>query len=226
MGHDQEQPRLRTLGGELRGEVVAIDQAETGLEVIIRLDDGTQLHVPTNDPVDALGGTFYLPVTLAPPEMTMTQVRSRTRADVTAAHDENAPTREDVLPVVKEELKVGKRAVETDTVRVSTRPHEREEEVDLPLRRDEVDIERVPVNKVVDAWVPVRTEGDVTIIPVLEETMVVEKRLMLKEEVRVRLKTREIHRTERVRLRGEDVVVERTPGEQERTAGKQPRKTK
>lgn len=41
MGHDQEQPRLRTFNGELRGEVVAIAQSATGLEVVIRLDDGT-----------------------------------------------------------------------------------------------------------------------------------------------------------------------------------------
>jgi uncharacterized protein (TIGR02271 family) len=211
MGHDQEQPRLRTFNGELRGKVVAIAQSATGLEVIICLDDGTQLHVPTAEPLDALGGTFYLPVNLAPPEMTITQVRSRTREDDTAARDRDASTEKDVLPVVSEELKVDKRAVETGTVRVSTRTREREETVDVPLRRDEVDIERVAVNKIVDAWVPVRMEGDATIIPVLEETLVVEKRLLLREEVRVRLKTREEHRPQRVRLRGEDVVVERIP---------------
>ncbi len=119
-----------------------------------------------------------------------------------------------VLPVVNEERKIGKRTVETGKVRMSTRAHEREEAVDVPLRHDEVDIERVPINKIVDAWVPVRTEGDVTVIPVLEETVVVQKRLFLKEEVRVRLKTREEHRPQRVCLRGEDLVVERIPDEE------------
>lgn len=210
MGHDQEQPRLPTFNGELRGEIAAIDQTAAGLEVIIRLEDGTQLHVPTTQPLDALGGTFYLPITLAPPEMTMTQVRTRTRDDATAAHEESR-TGGEVLPVVNEELEVGKREVETGKVRVATRTREREEVVDIPLRHDEVDIERVPVNKVVDNWVPTRTEGDVTVIPVLEETAVVEKRLLLKEEVRVRLKTHEEHRSRRVRLRGEEVVVESAP---------------
>lgn len=217
MGHDQEQPRLRTFDGELRGEVVAIDQTATGLEIIIRLDDGTQLHVPTAQPLDALGGTYYLPITLLPPEITMTQLRSRTRDESTTTREEGASIGEDVLPVAREELKVGKRTVDTGTVRISTRAHEREELVDVPLRRDEVDIERVPIGKTVDAWVPVRTEGDVTVIPVLEETVVVEKRLLLREEVRVRLKTREEHRPQHVRVRSEDVMVERTPGEKTQT---------
>jgi stress response protein YsnF len=65
--------------------------------------------------------------------------------------------------------------------------------------------------------VPVRTEGDVTIIPVLEETVVVEKRLLLREEVHVRLKTHEEHQPQRVRLRSEDVVVERTRAENAQT---------
>lgn len=210
MGHDQKQPRLRTFSGGLRGEVAAINQAESGFEVIVRLDDGTQLRLPAAEPLDALGGTFYLPVTLTPPQLQMTQVRTRTSEPTPTAHDDGT-TGADVLPVVNEELNVGRRQVETGKVRVSTRPHEREQVIDVPLRHDEVHIERVPVNKIVDDWVPVRTEGDVTVIPVLEETVVVEKRLFLKEEVRVQLKTHEEHRPRRIRLRGEEVVVERDP---------------
>jgi hypothetical protein len=55
-----------------------------------------------------------------------------------------------VLPVVDEELRVGKRVVETGRVRVTKRVHEREELVDEPLVREEYDVERVPVNVFVD----------------------------------------------------------------------------
>jgi stress response protein YsnF len=55
----------------------------------------------------------------------------------------------------------------------------------------------------------IREEGDVLIVPILEEIMVVEKRLVLKEELRIR-RTRST-RPERQthRLRRETVAVER-----------------
>ena len=52
------------------------------------------------------------------------------------------------------------------------------------LRKERVDIERVPMGRVVQEVPQVREEGDVTIIPVMQETAFVERRLVLKEEVR------------------------------------------
>ncbi|MFD1693079.1 DUF2382 domain-containing protein [Azotobacter chroococcum] len=57
----------------------------------------------------------------------------------------------------------------------------------------------------------VRQEGDVTVIPVLEEVLVVEKRLVLKEELRVRRVVHEEPHSVPVTLRREQVTVERTP---------------
>ena len=74
-------------------------------------------------------------------------------------------------------------------------------------------VERVPVNRFVSGTQPVRQDGDVTIVPVYEEVLVVERRLMLKEEVKV---TRQRHvRSQRreVELRSEQVEVLRS-GEQ------------
>ena len=52
-------------------------------------------------------------------------------------------------------------------------------------------------------------DGDTVIIPVVEEVLVVEKRLVLKEEVRLkRVRTTE-HLDEPVRLRVMEAVVER-----------------
>lgn len=79
----------------------------------------------------------------------------------------------------------------------------------MRLAREEVQVERVPVNRVVDEPFGQYQEGDTTIIPVFEEVLVVEKRLMLKEEVRItrRRKTRDEHRD--VRLRAERVRITR-----------------
>ena len=47
-------------------------------------------------------------------------------------------------------------------------------------------VERIAINRVVDAAPSVRQEGDTVIVPVIKEIMVVEKRLLLKEEIQVR----------------------------------------
>ena len=114
-----------------------------------------------------------------------------------------------VVPVVEEELTVGKREVETGRVRVTKLVHEEQRVVDQPVATEEVVVERVPVNRVVQGPVEVRHEGDTTIIPLLEEVLVVEKRLMLREEVRITKRRTETRRPQNVTLRKEDVKVER-----------------
>jgi uncharacterized protein (TIGR02271 family) len=114
-----------------------------------------------------------------------------------------------VVPVVAEELRVGKRTVETGVVRVRKLVREHEELVEPTVMREEVQVERVPVGRVVDAIPEPRHEGDTLVIPVLEEVLVVEKRVMLKEEVRVTWRTVEERSPQRVVLRSEEIVVER-----------------
>ena len=58
-------------------------------------------------------------------------------------------------------------------VRVRKFVYEREAVVDPPLLRDEVVIERVPINRVVEGPIAARSEEDTLIIPVLEEVLVV-----------------------------------------------------
>jgi uncharacterized protein (TIGR02271 family) len=87
--------------------------------------------------------------------------------------------------------------------------HERETIVDEPFFRDEVEVERVLINRVVDASVPVRYEDDTMIVPIMEEVLVVEKRLVLKEELYIRKRRVETHRPQQVMLRSEEVRVER-----------------
>ena len=62
-----------------------------------------------------------------------------------------------------------------------------EEVASATLKGQEVDVTRVSIGKPVIGELPqVRTEGDTTIVPVFEEVLVVEKRLMLKEELHIR----------------------------------------
>jgi uncharacterized protein (TIGR02271 family) len=114
-----------------------------------------------------------------------------------------------VVPVVEETAVVRKERVVTDAVRLHKRVREEEETLDVPVQAEAIEVERVPVGRWVDAPVAVRREGDTTVYPVVEEVLVVEKRLRLVEEVRVTLRRETRRARERVRLRREEVVVER-----------------
>lgn len=112
------------------------------------------------------------------------------------------------IPVVQEELKAGKKTTVTGLLRVRKEVHEREEVVDEPLLEEEVEVKRVPVNRYVDGPVQVREENGTTIVPLVEEVLVVEKRLLLKEEVHLVKKQRRVHKPQRMTLRREEAVIE------------------
>ena len=87
--------------------------------------------------------------------------------------------------------------------------HEDETVIDEPVATETVEVERVPLDRWVEGPVPVRQEGDTTIITLLEEVVVVEKRLRATEEVRI-TKRQEVERhAETVSLRREEAVIER-----------------
>lgn len=119
--------------------------------------------------------------------------------------------RELVIPVVEEEAVVRKRAVETGRVRIHSRVEEREAWVRETLVREGVEIERIPINREVDRIPDVRREGETLIVPVVEEVVVVEKRLMLVEEVRVHRRRESSPVDAPVRVRRTRVEVERDP---------------
>ena len=114
-----------------------------------------------------------------------------------------------VIPVVDEQVEVGKRVVETGRVRVRKVVREEQEVIDASTLSEQVTVERVPVNRVVEGPVAPRQEGDTLILPVLEEVVVVERRLMLKEEVRITRHATRASDPKTVTLRKEEVKVER-----------------
>lgn len=118
-----------------------------------------------------------------------------------------------VIPVAQEEAAFTRRRVERGVVSVRKIVQERVEHIDEPLLHDEVDIEHVAVNRVVDAPQPPREEDGVLVIPVYEEVLTVERRWVLKEEIRLRRREVETRHREDVTLREEEVRVERRAAE-------------
>jgi uncharacterized protein (TIGR02271 family) len=112
------------------------------------------------------------------------------------------------VPLVEERAVIRKRKKVTDAVRVRTVVHEDEEVIDEPFWVEEIDIERVSVDRWVEEPASVRQEGEVTIIPVYEEVVVVEKRLRLVEEIRLTKRRVARNASQRVTLRREEAVVE------------------
>ena len=113
------------------------------------------------------------------------------------------------LPLHVEELVVGKRTRKT-LVRATRVTRTSEVDVDEALTHSDVVVERVIVGRVVSEVPPTRQEGNVTILPVVEEEVVVTRRLVLKEELHIRRVQRTEHYVERVVLRRQDVDVTRT----------------
>lgn len=136
----------------------------------------------------------------------------RTRPSTTGLRTgpETAGPETQTVTAVEEQLEVHAREVQTGRVHIAKRVVERQETVDLPLEREEVEIRRVPVNRPVEAAVPVRQEGDVTIVSVLEEVLVLSKQLVLKEELHISLRRSEARAPQQVTLRSEEVEVTRT----------------
>ena len=116
---------------------------------------------------------------------------------------------DDIVTLVVEQLEVGTRTVETGRVQVAKRVVETEQSVELPLRREEVSIERVSINRAVAHAEPIRQEGDVTIVPVYEEVLVVTRQLMLKEELRLSRRSTIEVRTQHHTLRREEIEITR-----------------
>lgn len=115
------------------------------------------------------------------------------------------------IPLMEESVHVDKRTVSHGGYRITKHVSARQETLDELLRDQQVVIERRPVGLLLEGidFPQQRYEGDVLIIPVVEEILVTEKRLFLVEEVRV-TRTESTHRTpQQVTLRKEEISIER-----------------
>ena len=201
------QARVVDAGGR-QASVVSLEQAGSETLACIKAmgaGNGPQVLVPVSLMTLQPDGSYHLPFVF----------------DASPGTDDNLRV---TFPVRQEQLHVDKRIADTGRgVRIHKTVSEQEHVVDEPLMHDELAVEHVAVGAVVSHSDPprMRYEGDMLVVPVLEEVLVVQKQLRLKEEVRITRHRREAHAPQTVTLRSEQVVVERfdeaTQGGQGRT---------
>lgn len=123
--------------------------------------------------------------------------------------DERILTGNDVVTLAEERAYVTKRRYQSGLVRVRTVTEEAEHVERADLEFETAEVTHHPVNQFVDTMPQMREEGDLTVLPVVEERLVVEKRLFVTEEIHIR----RVRRTEEVELpvslRRQHAVVER-----------------
>ena len=113
------------------------------------------------------------------------------------------------VPLIEETISIDKKRVARGSVQVRSLTGSFEQKVEAVLRGDANSVTRVPIGREVDVVPQVRIEGDLTIVPILEEILVVEKRLVLKEEIHIRRISETDHFESHVTLRRQRAVVER-----------------
>ena len=114
-----------------------------------------------------------------------------------------------IIPVHEEEISIDKVKVEIGQVRIEKDVVDEQVAKEVTLKKKQVNITRIPKNEVVDTPPAVRREGNITIIPVVKEVVIVRKELVLTEEIHIEQKVEteveEIHAT----VRKEEVNIKR-----------------
>lgn len=132
-------------------------------------------------------------------------MRRKPAEDNTANQTTDQGKADYVIPVIEEEVIIGKKIVSKGGIIVTKEVITEETIAEVPLISEHIDVVRIPVNEYREVRPEIRTEGDTTIIPVLKE--VIEKRLLLVEEIRITKNVTSETRQEKVTLSREKVTV-------------------
>ena len=127
-----------------------------------------------------------------------------------------------VIPVLAEQLVVFTMEQDTGGVRAVKKVRQNEQLIDVPLLREQVTVERKSIQKILEEPAQARQEGEVFIIPVMEEVLTIQRRYFLKEEIHIRKTQTEVHEPQRYPVRSEEVTIEHLPAQDEVAACKQP----
>jgi uncharacterized protein (TIGR02271 family) len=106
---------------------------------------------------------------------------------------------------IEEELRVGTRERKAGSIRVRKRVRTDREHIEVPTRHEEVTVERVPVEGEASET---QIGDEEVVVPVTEEEVIVHKRPVLKEEVRIRKDVVEETEVVEEEVRREEVEVE------------------
>ena len=119
------------------------------------------------------------------------------------------PVEDPKLTLFAEELSIAKETVETGRLRVSKQTRTREAFVNESLLSEQAEVETIPVGRQIFEMPPVRYEGETTIVPIVEEVLYTERRLVLKEEVRITRRRVSEEFRDHVTLRYQEAVITR-----------------
>jgi uncharacterized protein (TIGR02271 family) len=179
------------------GSFVEVDDASPeGVRAAIQFESGRRILVPRSLLLPQGNGRFFIPLSLA-------KLAGDAGAPTTTAEEPH------VIALAEEQVTVGKRRVARASVRVKKRVNETRELVDFPLLKERVEVRHVPVGRWVDGPASVRQDGDTLILPVMEEVLVIEKRLRLVEEVHVIKHRQTVQHRESIARKRETADVER-----------------
>lgn len=169
--------------------------------VLVRFEDGSQVFADASSFVEREHGVFTFPGSF-------TELLGKNQKSAYGAPGFGSSEKV-VVPLLEEQISIARQKILTGGVRVHKTVEERTETVDEPTLREEMEIQRVAVNQFVQEAPQIRYEGDVMIVPLLEEVLVVEKRLVLREEVRVTKRRNTLRNPQQVVLRREQATLEK-----------------
>jgi uncharacterized protein (TIGR02271 family) len=206
-------------GGALVVVESSDDRAERGMEILRRLQP-VDIHERTAQwRQEGWTGYDANAVRSTPVASTATatrsaqeQARSTTRVADTGARTRRVDGQEEVtIPVVEEDIAIGKREVERGHVRIFSRVTERPVEESVRLREEKVTVDRRPVDRPATEADFAAAGKEVIEMTETAEEPVVSKRARVVEEVVVHKEATEHTETVRGTERHTDVDVQREP---------------
>jgi uncharacterized protein (TIGR02271 family) len=127
----------------------------------------------------------------------------------TQYNDKAISNQRTTIPVIEEKIRIDREVVDTGTVYVRKEVGEKQVNIETTLAQDDIHIERTIIDKPIESAPPaVRYEGDTMIVSVVQEELVIQKRLILVEEIRITKNKVLNERTHPVNIRKEEVFID------------------
>lgn len=175
---------------------------EDGSRVVVQLSSQKTYTIPIEAVVAVHDNKYLIPLSF----------EKLNSAFFNGQYEEDTSTNSNLkyrIPVVEEIPNVTKRVVETEKVKVKKTVQESQHSSEELLSKEEVVIERVPIDEIRTEPASVRYEGDTIIIPIQEEVLVIEKKIKVREELHIKKQRTQRKESISMNLKKEDVTVER-----------------
>jgi len=196
---------------DVRGWTVVGSDGKNIGKVDDLLVDSARMKVTELD-VDVKGGDhIYVPAAEAQIDRTRKEVRLDRYAPgvyrTSEVADATRPYADERLTRTEEEVRVGKRAVEAGEAVVGKHVETERKQVPVNLKREEIVIERRPVNREAGAT---DIREDQIRVPLMEEEAVVDKRAVVKEELLIGKRVVEDQKKIDTEVRREEFDIDET----------------